>query len=92
MTGIRIENLTFINCGQKSHGDVDPALSFYKAHNVALSRVTVHNSSGFGLHADNVFGHVLVYESAFVHNAGNKKYFGGNVCSWYEHCPENHIA
>ena len=90
--GIQIENLTFTNCGQHVYGDVRAALSFDEARDVVLSRVMVCNSSGFGLHADNVFGHVLVYESVFVHNTGNKKYYGGNVRFWYGKCPENHTT
>ena len=92
VTGIRIENLTFTNCGQKVYRDVHAALSFDEARDVVLSRVMVCNSSGFGLHADRVFGNVLVYESAFVHNTGNEKYYGGNVRFWYGKCPENHTT
>ena len=90
VTGMRIENLIFANCGQKAYKNVHAALSFHEARDVVLSRVMVYNSSGFGLHADRVFGHVLVYESVFVHNTGNREYYGGNVRFWYEHCPENH--
>ena len=92
VTGIRIENLTFTNCGQSVYGDVRAALSFHEARDVVLSRLMVYNSSGFGLHADRVFGNVLVYESAFVQNTGNEKHGGGNVRFWYEHCPENHTT
>ena len=92
VTGIQIENLTFTNCGQKAYGDVRAALSFDEARDVVLSRLMVYNSTGFGLHADRVFGNVLVYKSAFVHNTGNEKHGGGNVRFWYEHCPENHTT
>ena len=90
--GIQIENLTFANCGQKLFSNVSAALSFDQAHDVIFSRVTVHNSTGFGLHADRVFGNVMVYKSAFVHNTGNEKYYGGNAHFWYKHCPENHTT
>ena len=51
------------------------ALAFNVAYNATLSRVTVRNSSGFGLHADRVFGSVRVHESAFLYNTGNKQYY-----------------
>ena len=92
VTGIRIENLTFTNCGQSVYGDVRAALSFDEAPDVVLSHLMVYNSTGFGLHADRVFGNVVVYESAFVHNTGNGKYYGGNVRFWYGQCPENHTT
>ena len=78
--------------GKTVYGDVRAALSFDEARDVVLSRLMVYNSTGFGLHADRVFGNVLVYESAFVHNTGNEKHGGGNVRFWYEHCPENHTT
>ena len=90
VTGIHIENLTFTYCGQKVYSNVHAALAFNLAYNVNLSRVTVHNSSGFGLHADKVFGSVRVYESAFLYNTGNKEYYGGNVHFQYRECQENH--
>jgi len=66
------------------------SLAFNVAYNVNLSRVTVRNSSGFGLYADRVFGNVWVYESAFLYNTGSKEYYGGNARFWYGECPENH--
>ena len=90
VSGIHIENLTFTYCGQEVEFKVRAALAFYIAYNVNLSRVTVCNSSGFGLHADRVFGSVRVCESAFLYNTGNKEYYGGNVHFWYGKCPNNH--
>jgi len=64
---VQIQNLTFASCGQHVFHDngIRAALVFYIAHNVTFSRVTVRNTSGFGLHADRVSGNVQVYESAF---------------------------
>ena len=92
VTRVQIQNLTFVCCGQEvvNSNGIHAALAFDTAHNVILSRVTVRNSSGFGLHADRVFGNVQVNESAFLYNTGNKEYHGGNVRFWYEDCPENH--
>ena len=90
VTGIHIENLTFVSCGQEVVYKVRAALAFDVAYNVNLSRVTVRNNFGFGLHADRVFGSVRVYKSAFLHNTGNKEYYGGNARFWYGECPGNH--
>ena len=57
---------------------------------MSLSLESVRNSSGFGLHADRVFGDVWVHESVFLYNTGNKQYYGGNVRFWYEECQDNH--
>ena len=92
VTGIRFENITFANCGLKVYGGVYAALSFEEAYNVVLSRVTVCNSSGFGLHANNVFGKVQVYESAFLYNTGNDEYNGGNAHIWYGQCQGDHTT
>jgi len=50
VSGIHIENLTFTYCGQEVEFKVRAALAFDVAYNVNLFRVTVCNSSGFGLH------------------------------------------
>ena len=51
---VQIQNLTFAYCGHHVfyNNRIRAALAFYIAHSVILSRVTVRNSSGFGLHAD----------------------------------------
>jgi len=91
VTQVQIQNLTFAYCGHHVfyNNRIRAALAFDTAHSVILSRVTVRNSSGFGLHADRVFGNVQVYESAFLYNTGNKEYYGGNVRFWYGECLEN---
>ena len=66
------------------------ALAFDNAHDVIVSKMAVHNNSGLGLHANQVLGNVQVYESAFLYNSGNKKYYGGNVCFRYGECPQSH--
>ena len=87
---VQIENLTFAYCSQEVFYNIHAALAFDVAHNVIFSRVTVRNSSGYGLHADQVFGNVQVYESAFLDNTGNNEYYGGNARFSYKECPENH--
>ena len=92
VTRVQIENLTIACCGHKvlHNNNIHAAQAFDTALSVNFSRVTVRNSSGFGLHADKVFGYVRVYESAFLYNTGNKEYYGGNALFWYEECPEDH--
>jgi len=94
VTRLQIENLTVACCGHKvlHNNDIHAAVALDTAHSVTFSRVTVRNSSGFGLHADKVFGYVRVYESAFLYNTGNKEYYGGNARFWYGECPEDHNA
>ena len=94
VTGIHIKNLTFAYCGQPEEvaSEVHAALAFNVAYNVNLSRVTVRNSCGFGLHVRMVFGSVQVYESVFLYNTGKKEYYGGNALFWYGECPENRSA
>ena len=91
VTQVQIQNLTFVCCGQNLVYNIGKraALAFDIAHDVILSRVTVRNSSGFGIHADRVFGNVQVNESAFLYNTGNREYYGGNIRFWYGECPEN---
>ena len=91
VTQVQIQNLTLASCGQNMvyNSGIRAALAFDTAHDAILSRVTVRNSSGFGMHADRVFGNVQVNESAFLYNTGNKEYYGGNIRFWYGECPEN---
>ena len=90
VTGLHIENLTFTYCGQEVVLTVRAVLAFDVVYNVNISRVTVRNSSGFGLYADRVFGNVWVHESAFLYNTGSKEYYGGNALFRYGECPEDH--
>ena len=91
---IHIENLTFIGCGQRLAGttNVRTAIAFDTAYNVTILRISARNSTGFGLHADRVFGTLTVKESIFQYNAGDEVYYGGNTRFWYSHCPENSSA
>ncbi len=93
-TNILVENLTLVSCEQVLEGarTVRVSLALYNVFNATILRTTFRNSTGFGLHADNVFGNLTVKESAFLHNAGNSKYYGGNARFWYSHCPENATA
>ena len=92
VTNVQIKSLTFANCGQKLFSHIHAALSFDDAHNITFFKVTVRNSSGLGLHADQIFGAVQLNESAFMYNTGDKDYYGGNFRFGYRHCLENHTT
>ena len=91
---IHIENLTFIGCGKRlvNTTNVRTAIAFDTAYNVTILRISARNSTGFGLHADHVFGTLTVRESIFQYNAGDEVYYGGNTRFRYSHCPENSSA
>lgn len=86
---IHIENLTFAQCSHRLVRKVRAALAFDTVWDVNITRVTVANSTGYGLHADSVFGDFRVSETVFVNNTGGKYYYGGNARFWYGQCREN---
>ena len=86
---IHIENITFAHCSHNLTSRVRAALAFDTVLDVNLTRVAVANSTGYGLHADSVFGYFRVLESVFTNNNGDTHYYGGNARFWYGQCPEN---
>ena len=79
---LAIEQIVFINCGsgKKSpwkpwarfnnmlHCDASAALCIASSQNINISRVTVANSTGYGLLAVNILGSSTIEESSFVFN------------------------
>ena len=54
------------------------ALSFRRGSNVQLYQVMVNNTKHFGLHTSNVFGSILISESAFLRS--NARLWFGYEC------------
>ena len=92
---IHMENLILSHCGQNltsQSTEVRAALAFDTVWDVNITSVVVENSTGYGLHADGVFGSFRVLDSVFTDNGGNSQYYGGNAQFWYENCPEHTSA
>lgn len=89
-SSISIRRLSIDGCGlvfvNKGNTLVRGALALDNVTNLTVTRVSIINSKGFGLHADRVFGEVLVTESFFWNNQGGYHYYGGNVRIWYANC------
>ena len=69
-----------------SIGDVDNDGSIF---DVNISRVTVQNSTGYGLLGNNVYGKSIISNSNFIFNTYFYNGFcaGGNSCFVYMYCP-----
>ena len=83
---LSIRNLLFSGCGRvlESDSHVRAALALGGAGNgsifdVNISRITVQNSTGYGLLADNILGTSFITNSNFHFNNGFESYSGGNA-------------
>lgn len=91
-SNILIENLAITQCGLRlsRHVKVLAALAFDTVNNVEIRSVRIHDSTGFGVHADRILGISTISNSVFINNSGTHKFYGGNVRLWYQKCPPNH--
>ena len=86
---ISMFNLGVDYCGGKinlNHNfSVFVAIAFDQVADLLFERVVINNTNGFGFHCDNVFGNVLMVDSAFMNARGNKQahVFGGNARFWF---------
>ena len=90
ITGLVIQNLTFLGCGGMITVLSLPkvtALYLYNIFDLTLSGVTVRNSSGYGLYGDNILGTCNINGSTFAFNSGSHSYYGGNMELYYDNCP-----
>ena len=82
---IKIENLTFIDCSGTDARYKGP-LIFEMAWNVNLSRVTVRNNIGYGLHGFQMYGSININSCVFRNNSGKGSLIGGNALLWFSSC------
>ena len=90
ITGLVIQNLTFLGCGGMTVLSLPKVTALY-LHNIfdlTLSGVTVRNSSGYGLYGDNILGNSNITDSTFVFNSGSHSHYGGNMELYYGYCPQ----
>ena len=95
---IQIYNLGFSSCGGRAsfydNFSLYVAVSFYRVNNLALDRVFIDNTTGFGLHCNNVYGHINVTSSVFRGAKGdNRNIYSGNAEFWFgDFCPDNGLC
>ena len=88
---LKLENLTFTNCGEVvdfTNSTTLAALAFETVFNLTISGLVVTNSSGYGMYAERVFGQSSVVNSLFTYNSGTSEYDGGNAAFYYNNCPD----
>ena len=92
---IQIYNLGFSSCGGRpwfyNNFSLYVAVSFYRVSNVALDRVFIDNTTGFGLHCNNVYGRINITSSVFRNATGDRRnIYSGNAEFWFrDFCPDN---
>ena len=93
---LKLENLTFTNCGEVvdfTNSTTLAALAFDTVFDLTISGLVVTNSSGYGMYAERVFGQSSVVNSLFTYNSGTSEYDGGNAAFYYNSCPDtNHTS
>ena len=89
-SNVRFENITISNCGQciEPNSNTHAALAFDTVYNLTISGITVHNSRGFGVYSNRVFGSWLIKSSVLKNNSASasSNYSGGNAIIYYENC------
>ena len=88
---LKLENLTFTNCGEVvdlTNSTAFAALAFDTVFDLTISGLVVTNSSGYGMYAERVFGQSCVVNSLFTYNSGTSEYDGGNAAFYYNNCPD----
>ena len=88
---LKLENLTFTNCGEVvdfTNSTAFAALAFETVFDLTISGLVVTNSSGYGMYAERVFGQSSVVNSLFTYNSGTSEYDGGNAAFYYNNCPD----
>ena len=88
---LKLENLTFTNCGEVvdfTNSTTLAALAFDTVFDLTISGLVVTNSSGYGMYAERVFGQSSVVNSLFTYNSGTSEYDGGNAAFYYNNCPD----
>ena len=90
-SNILIENIAIGQCGLRlsRYVKVLAALAFDTVINVEIRSVQIYDSTGFGIHGDRILGNSTISSSAFIHNIGTDKFYGGNVRLWYRKCQSN---
>ena len=92
---LSIRNLLFSGCGAVFNNGSTPYLRAALAlgdtgngsiFDVNISRITVQNSTGYGLFADNILGTSFIMNSNFHFNNGSESYYGGNARFTYIEC------
>ena len=92
---IQIYNLGFSSCGGRAsfynNFSLYVAVSFYRVSNVALDRVFIDNTTGFGLHCNNVYGCIHITSSVFRNATGDRRnIYSGNAEFWFrDFCPHD---
>lgn len=87
--GIRFENIALESCGAVvpiCNSNISAALFFQHGSDISLQQVVVVNAKGIGLQLDNVFGSILVHESAFFGASRSQrelKLLPGNTKVWF---------
>ena len=99
-TDVRIQNLTFLNCGQEltasfistvCSDSCYAALAVDTINTLLISGINVSNSHGWGLYAMRVFGSSALVDSVLSHNFGTLEYDGGNVAFVYTNCSADNV-
>ena len=88
---LKLENLTFTNCGEVvdfTNSTALAALAFDTVFDLTISGLVVTNSSGYGMYVERVFGQSSVVNSLFTYNSGTSEYDGGNAAFYYNNCPD----
>ena len=88
---LHIESITFSECGQavsipESYTSRHAAISLKTVTNLSLLAVTLSESKGYGIYADQILGNSFIQDSTFIENNGSDLYYGRNAIFFYGHC------
>ena len=88
---LKLTDLTILYCSSDyGSDDSQSALRIETTVNLVIQNVHVHNSSGYGILAKNVFGNFIIRDCSFLYNGGSDTYNGGNAFIDYSNVTEGY--
>ena len=95
ITNLTIENLSFVNCSNKSSKfNVLIALEIRMTYNLAMNNVNISNTTGYGLMLDNLFGNSVIFNTTIALSHSTPESYAGNFAFYCsdENAAEYHTA
>ena len=100
VTRVLIENISIDNCGNNHCRENEEcyfgALGLAVVTNVTLSHLWISNTTGYGFHATEVYGTIVIHDSTFLKNGGTQQIEGGNFqmalgSKHHHHCSQTSL-
>ena len=87
ITNLTIENLSFVNCSNKSSKfNVLITIEIWMTYNLTMNNINISNTTGYGLMLDNLFGNSVIFNTTIALSHSAPESYAGNFAFY---CSEN---